>query len=51
MVHIIQMSETTWNMTANATIVGEALPVSIPFEVKGILVTILGKELKLSCDY
>ena len=45
------MSETTWNMTnVNDTIVGEALPVSIPDEVKGILVATLGKELKLSCE-
>ena len=46
------MSETTWNMTnVNDTIVGEALQVSIPFEVKGFLVITLGKALKLSCDY
>ena len=46
------MSETTWNMTnVNDTIIGEALPVSIPDEVKEILVTTLGKALKLSCDY
>ena len=48
----VQMLESTWNMTnANDTVVGEALPVSIPYEVKGILVTTLGKALKLSCDY
>ena len=42
------MSEMSWNMTVNATVVGEALPVSIPFEVKGILVSILGNALALS---
>ena len=48
----VQMLESTWNMTnVNDTIVGEALLVSIPDEVKGILVTTLGKPLKLSCDY
>ena len=46
------MSETTWNMTnVNDTIVGEVLPVFIPFEVKGFLVITLGKALKKSCDY
>ena len=32
-------------MAVNATVVGEALPVSIPFEVQGVLMATLGRDL------
>ena len=37
-------------MAVNATVVGEALPVSIPTEVQGVLVATLGMAL-VSCNF
>ena len=39
------MLQTSRNMAVNGTVVGEALPVSIPYEVQGVLVATLGMAL------